>query len=63
MSDKMCFSIKNLAVNGNDIMKAGVVQGPEVGRILSRLLDEVIEGILLNEKDVLIEEIKKTVKN
>ena len=44
-------------------MKAGVVQGPEVGRILSRLLDEVIEGTLLNEKDVLIEEIKKTVKN
>lgn len=62
ISEKACFSIKNLAVNGNDVMEAGVMQGPEVGRILSRLLDDVIEGRILNEKEELISEIKKTVK-
>lgn len=62
MSEKACFSIKDLAADGNDVMEAGVKQGPEVGKLLRRLLDDVIEGRVSNEREELIAEIEKTVK-
>lgn len=49
-----CFSLKQLAVNGNDIIRLGA-KGREVGNILNLLLDEVIEERLPNEREALLD--------
>lgn len=53
LEEDACFSLKNLAVNGNDLMALGL-QGPAVGQALNRLLDLVIDGSLPNERDALL---------
>lgn len=57
LNKEQCFSLKNLAVNGTDVIKAGVAAGPRVGKILDRLLDDVIEGRCENTHDALAERI------
>ncbi len=54
-----CFYLKKLAVGGSDLISLGISPGPEMGRILNVLLEKVINGELSNEKEKLIEEIKK----
>ena len=54
-----CFSLKDLEVDGTDIMALGICQGPEIGRLLDYLLEEVIEGKVINRKDDLIKAIEK----
>ena len=45
------FTVADLAVNGDDVMRvARIGPGPEVGLILRRLLEEVLEDPSLNEK-------------
>jgi tRNA nucleotidyltransferase (CCA-adding enzyme) len=36
--------LADLAVNGDDLRKAGIAPGPALGRVLKQLLDEVIEN-------------------
>jgi len=43
-----------LAVTGNDLIEAGVPQGPEVGRTLDRLLDAVLDDPSLNTREALL---------
>lgn len=42
------FSIKDLAINGRDIIALGFSQGPIIGEKLNYLLDMVIEGKVKN---------------
>ena len=49
-----CFSLKDLAVNGRDVIAAGVAPGPEVGRVLNGLLEQVISGEVPNEQKALL---------
>ncbi len=49
-----CFSLKDLAVNGNDIIAAGVEEGKEVGTVLKTLMDMVISAELPNERESLM---------
>ena len=49
-----CFSLKDLAVNGRDIIAAGIAPGPEVGRVLNRLLERVLIGEAPNEREILL---------
>ncbi len=49
-----CFSLKDLAVTGSDVLAAGISAGPAVGQALQRLLDQVISGALPNEKEALL---------
>lgn len=48
-----CFSLKDLAVNGNDLKKLGF-QGKEIGHELQYLLDLVISGVLPNNKEEIL---------
>lgn len=50
-----CFSLKDLAVGGNDLIAAGLEPGPDMGRILGMLLDAVIDGKCENKREPLIE--------
>lgn len=57
-----CLSVKDLAVNGLDLMDAGVRPGPQMGKLLEDLLCKVQNEELPNEKDALLNEIKKKMK-
>ena len=52
-ADNACFSLKDLAVRGNDLMALGYT-GKEIGSCLSKLLEQVIEEKLPNEKEALL---------
>jgi len=58
LAQRACFSLKNLAVNGRDCMTAGL-QGKEIGRALQRLLEQVSEGNLPNERDILLRSLEQ----
>ena len=49
-----CMNIKDLAITGSDVIKAGVPAGPEVGRILKALLEEVLDDPSKNNKEFLL---------
>ena len=55
----MALKITDLDVNGDDLKNIGVQPGPQMGNILNRLLDMVIEDPLLNTKEKLLEEAKR----
>lgn len=55
LAEQQCFSLRRLAVNGTDLLRLGVPQGPEIGRVLNVLLTQVIEETLPNEADALRE--------
>lgn len=54
-----CYSLRDLAINGNDLIYIGIPQGKEIGEVLSCLLDKVIEGKIVNERAALIEEARR----
>lgn len=54
ISQDLCFSLKNLEINGEDLLSLGVPQGTEIGRILSALLNEVIDDKCPNNHWVLM---------
>lgn len=58
-----CFSLKDLAINGKDLIAAGFIEGKEIGNILSQLLCKVIDGELENEKNILFQHIITCIKN
>lgn len=49
-----CFSMKDLAVKGSDLIAVGYERGAALGKCLKRLLDEVIDERLPNDKQVLL---------
>lgn len=58
------FSIKDLKIDGNDIMKElNCKPGPIVGQMLTALFAEVENGTLINEHDPLLERLKDFAKN
>lgn len=52
---KEAVTIKDLAVNGKDLMGAGVSQGKEIGRVLKAMLEDVLDDPGHNSKDYLLE--------
>lgn len=50
-----CVSLKDLAISGSDLIAAGMEPGKEIGEILNKLLELVIESPDLNQKDKLLE--------
>lgn len=54
IQEKACFSIRDLKISGKDLIGAGVPEGPRIGRILSGLLEEVIDGTCPNEREALL---------
>ena len=59
LQENECFSLKDLAVNGNDLIDIGYMSGKELGNTLNKLLQLVIDGDCNNEKERLLQEAKK----
>ena len=53
-----CINRDMLEVDGNDIIKLGVKEGPEVGKALDFALGEIIEGKISNDREAIIHCIK-----
>ena len=53
-AEDACLSLKDLAVNGNDLMALGF-QGRAIGACLNRLLELVVEERLPNQKEALLD--------
>ena len=54
LAENTCLCTKDLAVNGSDLILAGFAPGPELGRRLQWLLEQVQEERLPNEKQALL---------
>lgn len=48
------YSLKMLAVSGEDLLELGIARGPQCGRMLRELLRDVIENPSKNDKNTLI---------
>lgn len=53
------FTIKDLSINGRDLMQLGMQPGPAMRNILERLLAEVQEETLPNTRDALLPQARK----
>ena len=54
------FTLRDLAVNGRDLMEAGMEPGPGMKEMLAQLLDLVLSEQLPNEKESLLAYAKQT---
>ena len=50
----VCCRVSQLAVNGRDLMAAGIQPGPGLRRVLEALLEQVLTGQTPNEKNALL---------
>ena len=56
------FSINDLAIDGNDVMKILEIKpGPKIGEILQKLFEEVDEDLSKNTKEYLTQKVKELV--
>lgn len=58
LKENACFSLKQMQVNGHDLMTLGLT-GPAIGKTLNVLLDRIVNGELPNERDVLLAQAQK----
>lgn len=52
--EQECFSRRHLAVNGQDLMAAGIPPGKDMGELLNLMLEAVMEERLPNEREALL---------
>ncbi len=55
IEENQCFSIKQLEIDGRDLIQNGIEAGPLLGAVLERLCECVIDDQTLNQKEKLIE--------
>ena len=61
LAEEPCFTLKDLAINGNDLKALGL-QGPALGEALQKLLEAVMDGQVPNEKEQLNDFVTKFIK-
>lgn len=62
VNKKECFSVKNLEINGRDLISCGCPQSKKIGEILNELLSLVINGEIENEHEALALKAKELIK-
>ena len=55
LAENQAFRLKDLAINGEDLLALGMAPGPAMGKLLNRLLDEVVSDRLPNEREALLD--------
>lgn len=55
------FKVKDLKIAGQDLLDLGMKPGPAMGKLLKELCVDVVAGNLENEREPLLEEVKKRV--
>lgn len=59
LEQEQCFSMKDLAIRGKDVMSLGVPEGKIVGDTLQHILDMVINGEIPNEIEAQMDVVKQ----
>lgn len=59
MDNGDCLSIGELAVKGADLKEIGIAPGKEMGVVLEKLFEMVLESPQLNQKDILLKKAKE----
>ena len=59
LQSQQCFSMKDLALNGRDLIAMGMKPGPDLGKALEQLLEAVIEGEAENTREALAAYLEK----
>ena len=49
-----CLKIKDLQINGKDLIEMGVPQGQRIGEVLGIIFDRVVDEPELNDREVLL---------
>ncbi|NLY81565.1 MAG: CCA tRNA nucleotidyltransferase [Clostridiales bacterium] len=62
IEEKLCFSLKDLEIDGKDLINTGYEKGPEIGKELALLLELVIENEIENDSKTLIKKAKEDKK-
>lgn len=57
-----CLKIKDLQINGKDLIAMGVPQGQRIGEVLSTIFDAVVENPELNQRETLLNMAKSVIK-
>ena len=55
LEEQACFSLKDLAVKGGDLIALGCPKGPQVGKALQWLLEQVMDGSCPNDRQALLD--------
>lgn len=61
-ADNECISLKELKINGKDLIDIGIADGKTIGTVLYQLFDEVIDERLPNKKNALLKRAKQLTK-
>ena len=54
VKNQECFTVKDLAIDGNDLIKLGISEGEQIGEILRELLEMVMDGEIANNREELL---------
>lgn len=57
--NRQCLSLKDLAVNGRDLIEKGLKPGRELGEVLQKMLKDVLEDPTHNEKEYLLQHLNQ----
>ena len=57
-----CLRIKDLKINGKDLIEMGVPQGQLIGEVLKAIFDEVVDNPQLNDRQILLDMAKNMIK-
>ena len=61
LEQQSCFSLKDLAVKGSDLIAMGCPKGPAVGKALNELLSLVLDEAVPNERQALLDKFAEKV--
>ena len=55
IADHECITLKQLDVNGQDLIQMGILPGKQIGELLNKMLDYVLEHPEDNRKEILLD--------
>lgn len=55
VADHECITLKQLDVNGQDLIQIGILPGKQIGELLNQMLNYVLEHPEANKKEILLE--------
>lgn len=59
LEKRECLSLKDLAISGSDLIEAGIRPGKQLGVILQKMLEDVLENPEHNTKEYLLSKLEK----
>lgn len=59
LRENACFQIRDLKINGNDLIELGFIEGKEIGEAKKKLFEMVMNFEVSNDRDILLKEAKK----